>query len=554
MVAALEAEFAALQRSKDATARTLEPRVRVMRYAAELAKFRLFPHGAAFSQLKGLLDDFQGHNVDAACAMVETAGRFFYRWVGGWVRCVWGGAGWMRPSLPRRTFPCFCPPYPSPPAPLPPLPKHRLPETTTRMTNFLEVMMKLRNARNLDARQSSLVDSAYFATKAGDRAAARRRTRPPMHEYIRHLVYQELPGGAAAVGPSAGGGNGCGGGAVTKVLKKLRRLPWAAHERYLVRTLVRASHKGRFSQIPAIASLAAGLARYHPSLGVALVDEVLEAVQAGLEAPEAGGVGWVGGRAGRRVGGRGTPPGLLTNAATAPCRGSALPLPSPLPCCCTQSLTSPVLPTLPTLHPRPRLPCPRPPCPLPPPGFYQRRVAHVRLLGELYNYKLVNSHVIFATLHLILAFGHEAGTPPDVSRWVRRWGLGGAAVGWRVWDTDAGGVKERSSCHIHTQPRPPARRRLDPPSNYFRIRLVCTLLHVCGQYFARGAPRRKLDALLPLLQRYLLAKPPLPLDVEFDVQVRVCACVCVALEWRSGSGGVDAVLFNECREQEAARY
>ena len=29
----------------------------------------------------------------------------------------------------------------------------------------LQVMMKLRNARNLDARQSSLVDSAYFAVK-----------------------------------------------------------------------------------------------------------------------------------------------------------------------------------------------------------------------------------------------------------------------------------------------------------------------------------------------------------------------------------------------------
>lgn len=35
------------------------------------------------------------------------------------------------------------------------------------MGNFLEVMMKLRNARNLDARQSSLVDSAYFAVKVG---------------------------------------------------------------------------------------------------------------------------------------------------------------------------------------------------------------------------------------------------------------------------------------------------------------------------------------------------------------------------------------------------
>ncbi|KAL4437467.1 hypothetical protein ABPG77_003448 [Micractinium sp. CCAP 211/92] len=328
----LESEFATLARSKDATARTLEPRVRNMRYVAELAKFRLFPPGTAFSMLKSLLDDFSGHNIDAACAMVETAGRFFYR----------------------------------------------LPETSTRMANFLEVMMKLRNARNLDARQSSLVDSAYFAVKSADRAAMRKQ-RPPIHEYIRYLVYERLPLGQ-----------------VTKVLKKLRRLPWAQHERHLVKTLLRASYKGRYSQIPHIASLAAGLARYHPSLGVALVDEVLESIEAGLEMPDA--------------------------------------------------------------------------------GLYQRRVAAVRLLGELYNYKLVNSHVVFATLHLLLAYGHEAGTPPEVTR------------------------------------------KLDPPANYFRIRLVCGLLGVCGQYFTRGAARRKLDRFLPYLQRYLLAKPPLPLDVEFDVQ------------------------------------
>ena len=79
MVAHLESEFVFLQGSKDATARTLEPRVRVMRYVAELAKFRLFPHGAAFSLLKTLLDDFAGHNIDAACALVEAAGRFFSR-------------------------------------------------------------------------------------------------------------------------------------------------------------------------------------------------------------------------------------------------------------------------------------------------------------------------------------------------------------------------------------------------------------------------------------------------------------------------------------------
>ncbi len=47
--------------------------------AGELCKFRVFPFGAAFSMLKTLLDEFGGHNIDAACALVETAGRFFYR-------------------------------------------------------------------------------------------------------------------------------------------------------------------------------------------------------------------------------------------------------------------------------------------------------------------------------------------------------------------------------------------------------------------------------------------------------------------------------------------
>ena len=60
--------------------------------------------------------------------------------------------------------------------------------------------------------------------------------------------------------------------------------------------------------------------------------------------------------------------------------------------------------------------------------------------------------------------------------------------------------------------------RLDPPFNYFRIRLVCTLLETCGQFFNKGLAKKRLDRVLAYFQRYLLAKPPLPLDVEFDVQ------------------------------------
>lgn len=36
----------------------------------------------------------------------------------------------------------------------------------------------------------------------------------------------------------------------------------------------------------------------------------------------------------------------------------------------------------------------------------QRRLAQMRLLGELYNYEQLDSSVIFDTLYLILVFGH----------------------------------------------------------------------------------------------------------------------------------------------------
>ena len=62
-----------------------------------------------------------------------------------------------------------------------------------------------------------------------------------------------------------------------QVLRKLRKLAWAENEAYLVRVMLKAV-KGRFSQVPQVASLASGLSRYHPSLGVAFVDALLEEV------------------------------------------------------------------------------------------------------------------------------------------------------------------------------------------------------------------------------------------------------------------------------------
>ena len=76
-------------------------------------------------------------------------------------------------------------------------------------------------------------------------------------------------------------GAGCRRSDAAQVLRKLRRLPWRAHEPYLVRTMLRAT-KGRYDDLPSVAALAGGLSQYHPSLGVALADALLEEVSARL--------------------------------------------------------------------------------------------------------------------------------------------------------------------------------------------------------------------------------------------------------------------------------
>ncbi|KAH8155239.1 uncharacterized protein LAJ45_00248 [Morchella importuna] len=107
----------------------------------------------------------------------------------------------------------------------------------------------------------------------------------------------------------------------------------------------------------------------------------------------------------------------------------------------------------------------------------QRRVAQVKYLGEMYTYKLIDSPVIFDALYRMVTFGHENGTP-----------------------------KPGQVC------------MLDMPDDFFRIRLVCTLLDVCGMFFERGSSKKKLDFFLTFFQYYLFTKDPLPMDIEFIVQ------------------------------------
>uniref|UniRef100_A0A673N298 Regulator of nonsense transcripts 2 n=1 Tax=Sinocyclocheilus rhinocerous TaxID=307959 RepID=A0A673N298_9TELE len=115
------------------------------------------------------------------------------------------------------------------------------------------------------------------------------------------------------------------------------------------------------------------------------------------------------------------------------------------------------------------------------PKFNQRRISSAKFLGELYNYRMVESAVIFRTLFSFTSFGVNTDGSPSP---------------------------------------------LDPPEHLFRIRLVCTLLDTCGQYFDRGSSKKKLDCFLIYFQRYVWWKKsldvwtkdqPFPIDIEYMI-------------------------------------
>ncbi|CAL8575927.1 mRNA decay protein [Xanthoria parietina] len=109
--------------------------------------------------------------------------------------------------------------------------------------------------------------------------------------------------------------------------------------------------------------------------------------------------------------------------------------------------------------------------------FNQRRIAEAKYLAELYSYKAFDNSIIFDTLYRIVTFGHANGTPT------------------------------RGNLNP-----------LDLPDDFFRIRLVCTILDFCGGYFDRGSAKRKLDFFLTFFQYYIATKEPMPMDIDFIVQ------------------------------------
>ncbi|XP_068158893.1 regulator of nonsense transcripts 2 [Drosophila tropicalis] len=308
----------------------IESKVKIVRFIGEMVKFGLFKKFDALGCLKMLLRDFQHHQIEMACALVEVSGVYLYN--------------------------CR--------------------DSRLLMNVFLDQMLRLKTATAMDSRHSAQIESVFYLVKPPESSKRELQPRPIMHEYIRHLIFEEL----------------CKQN-VERCIKMLRRINWQDPEicSYAIKCLSKA-YLLRFPLVRCLADLVSGLSSYQPRAVTIIIDNVFEDIRAGLE-----------------------------------------------------------------IHS---------------PRMSQRRIAMAKYLGEMYNYKLVESTHILNTLYLIISLGV---------------------------------VRDQSIVSP-----------LDPPESLFRLKLACMLLDTCGPYFTSQATRKKLDYFLVFFQHYYWFKKSHPVFTKSE--------------------------------------
>eukprot|EP00123_Amoebidium_parasiticum_P016187 comp23320_c0_seq2/m.38380 comp23320_c0_seq2/g.38380 ORF comp23320_c0_seq2/g.38380 comp23320_c0_seq2/m.38380 type:complete len:1223 (-) comp23320_c0_seq2:468-4136(-) len=215
----LEAEF--YGQVKHSVSANIEWRIRNIRYLAELTKFGVCPKNTALNCLQKLITDFTPQSIMVACAFLEICGRFIYR----------------------------------------------SPDSHVRCKNVLEVMVRKKNALHLDPRLATAIENAFYYCNPPERTERKRKERPPLHMYIRKLLFKDLSKTTTE-----------------KVLKQMKKLPWddPSLKAYMVKCLSK-PWKCKYNNIYCLASLVAGIDHYYGDVGVKVVDAVLEDVRLGME-------------------------------------------------------------------------------------------------------------------------------------------------------------------------------------------------------------------------------------------------------------------------------
>ncbi|KAK4008594.1 hypothetical protein OUZ56_013728 [Daphnia magna] len=204
----------------------IETKVKIVRFIGELTKFGMYPRADTLQCFKQLLLNFAHHYIEMTCHLLETCGRFLL---------------------------------------------HQ-PDSHQRTKVYLDQMMRKKSMLASDSRYLTMIENAYYQVVPVDSSArsSHIKIRPPLHQYIRHLLYVEL-------------GNK---GSTNKILKQLRKLNWKDPEvaSYAIRCLTSA-WKVKFPNIRTLAGVVAELTLYQEFVGHRIVDAVLEDIRWSLEFP-----------------------------------------------------------------------------------------------------------------------------------------------------------------------------------------------------------------------------------------------------------------------------
>ena len=107
----------------------------------------------------------------------------------------------------------------------------------------------------------------------------------------------------------------------------------------------------------------------------------------------------------------------------------------------------------------------------------------IKYIGELYNYRMVESSIVFKTLYLLITYGVSFDRTVFIFMFIPF----SLLIKW-----------EYSLFNEANETNNP--ESLDPADNMNRVKFVCTLLDTCGQYFDRGSTKKKLDCYLIYFQ------------------------------------------------------
>ena len=115
-------------------------------FKGELVKFNMFSRPDALNCLKTLLADFKHHNIEMGCNLLDVCGRFLYR------NC----------------------------------------ESHQKLKLLLEILMRKKQALQLDGRYSVMIENAFYYCNPPDNRQIEKKVKSPINEYIKKLLYKDL--------------------------------------------------------------------------------------------------------------------------------------------------------------------------------------------------------------------------------------------------------------------------------------------------------------------------------------------------------------------------